>query len=35
MAFGLEELSNEALTDGVAVSGVAVELQISHSLRFS
>ena len=34
MALGFEELSVEALTDGVTVSGAAVELQISRGLRF-
>ena len=35
MALGFEELSDEALTDGVMVSGAAVELQISRGFRFA
>ena len=35
MAFGLEEPSDEALTDGVMVSGAAEELQISRDLRLA
>ena len=35
MVLGFEELSDEALTDGVMMSGAAAELQISRGLRFS